>query len=114
MNRKAHAARRNGGNPEVSLEDVERNLDALKHDLSELSSTVQALASEQKDSAIAAGAAHLEALGERGKASAGRAEERLDHALDEAGRTLRERPLATVAIAAAVGLAVGYLSGSRR
>ena len=106
--------RRNGGRGEVSFEDLERQLNALKSDVSELSSTMVALANDRKDAALTAGTDRIDALMENGREMAARLEDRFDSLRGEVESSVRGKPFATIGIAAAVGLVVGYLSARRK
>ncbi len=98
----------------VSLENLERQLDALKDEVSELSTTLVALANDRKDAAVSAGADRIEALRENGREMTARLEDRIDALRGEVESSLHGKPFATIGIAAAVGFLVGYLSAWRK
>ena len=108
------SAQGDGKRGDVSIEDLERQLSALKDDVSELSTTMVAFANGRKDAAVSAGADRIEALRENGREMAAELEDRIDALRGEIESSIRGKPFATIGIAAAVGLVVGYLSARRK
>lgn len=99
---------------EVTVEDLQRQVDTLTEDIAALSSTLVALGAAKKNAAVSAGAERIAAAAERGRNLAAEIEGGFEALGDEARRTVTSRPFASVAIAAALGIAVGFLTARRQ
>jgi ElaB/YqjD/DUF883 family membrane-anchored ribosome-binding protein len=114
MTNKTGAAKTGNSTPEVSLDEIQRQFDTLKADISALSTTVVALGAAKKDAAIAAGADRASALADRGIAALDHAEESFGTFLQDMEKTVRAKPFTALGISAALGLAFGLYTARRR
>ena len=104
---------KSGQNVDASVDDISRQLKELREDLSALSSSVVALGAATKDTAVAAGAERASALAEHGSELKTQLTNGFDSLRAETEHMVRDKPIGTLAIAAALGLAVGYLTARR-
>lgn len=98
---------------DASVEDISRQLQALRDDLSALSSSVVKLGATTKDAAVAAGSERVSALAEHGGEVKAQLANGVDSLRAETEAMVRDRPIGTLALAAALGAAVGYLTARR-
>ncbi len=99
-------AKSNSAKTEVTVDDLTAQIDKIKQDIAELTDTIVELGASRRDAAVDEVANHVDHARRRGERAA------LD-AADAAGRAVRESPVTSLAIAAAVGAAFGYLTARR-
>lgn len=98
---------------EPTLEDLARQIDALRADLSTIMETLKALGLAQGRSAAEGMKARAEDARSAGEAELEALRARVDAMVVEADRMARQKPVAAMGIAAGFGFLVGLLLGRR-
>ena len=99
---------------DARYEELQKQLETLRGDVTKLTDTLGKLARDEYDGARSkARGAAAEAV-RRGEAVRDDAVARAELGIEEAAEYVRERPLTAVAGAAFIGLIFGYLSAPRR
>lgn len=111
---KATDAKASRDTSDVSLEEIQRQFETLKADISLLSKTVVALGAAKKDAAFAAGVDSAGELRDRGMATLDQAEERFGTLLQDIKKTVHAKPFTALAVSAAFGLMFGLITAKRR
>lgn len=106
-------AKSNAAAKDVSVDDLTLQIDKLKQDIADLTDTMVELGASRKRAAVAEVAESAGEVRRRGEQAARDAAEAARGLGDEAGRAVRESPMASLAIAAAVGAAFGYFTARR-
>lgn len=104
-----------GSDEQMQAENVrlQNEIDELKTELSRLSQTIGTIANRRYEDLRGRASAYADDFARQGAALRDQAYERAGAMEAEVERSIRERPLAAVAIAAGVGYLVGLISRSR-
>lgn len=98
---------------EPTTSDLSRQVEALKADIAGLTETITSLGKQKANETKEEVELRAAMLKERGKVAMDHAGTEIDRLTGEAERTVREKPLTALAIAAGVGLVVGFLSSRK-
>lgn len=96
-----------------SAEDLQREVETLKADISRLSDTLLELGKQRTDETMEDLHARAQILKLRGEEAAHRAQDEIGRLTADAERTVRERPLTALAVAAGLGLLFGLMQGRK-
>jgi len=96
-----------------STSDLSLQVEALKADIAGLTETISALGKQKANETKEEIELRAQLLKERGKMAVDQAGNEFDRLSSEAERSIREKPMTALAIAAGVGLVVGFLTSRK-
>ncbi len=98
----------------AAYDDLSRQIETLRSDLSRLTETIGSIGRTEKDRLVASARARGEDLKAAGEAKYAEARHTAEGYMREGERYVREQPGSALGIAAAIGFLVGYVMTSRR
>ncbi|WP_157982020.1 DUF883 C-terminal domain-containing protein [Oceanicella sp. SM1341] len=98
---------------EATSEQLSLQIDSLKADMADIAATLKALGVQRVDNATDAARARAEAAAAAGRDAAHEARLAAERLGENMSTSIKDRPFTAIAIAAGVGLAVGFLSGRK-
>jgi len=98
---------------EPTTNDLSKQVEALKADIASLTDTISSLGKQKANATKDELEFRAQLLKERGKDALNTAGSEFDRLSSEAERTVREKPMTALAIAAGVGLVVGFLTSRK-
>ncbi len=103
-----------GKDADAKYEELQKQLETLRGDVTKLTDTLQKLALDEYDGARSRAKGVVAQAKRRGEEMRDDAYARAELGIEEAAEYVREKPLTAVAGAAFIGLIFGYLSAPRR
>lgn len=95
---------------EPSTSDLSRQVEVLKADIAKLTDTISSLGKQKASETKEELELRAQMLKERGKVALDHAGTEIERLASDAERTVREKPLTALAIAAGIGIVLGMLS----
>ncbi|QDL91732.1 DUF883 family protein [Paroceanicella profunda] len=98
---------------DATTEQLSMQINSLKADMADIASTLRSLGVQRVDQATDAARAKADAAAAAGRDAAHEARLAAERLGENMSSSIKDRPFTAIAIAAGVGLAVGFLSGRK-
>lgn len=96
-----------------SVEQLSKDVDALKTDIASLVETLKGLGAESKDAAVSEAKRQAANLGDEARTRIDTLQSTADQLAAQAKETVQEKPASALMIAAAIGMAFGFMTARK-